>query len=565
MTNKEVARALDETASLIELTGGNAFRARAFSRAARTVRDLETPIEEHAEDGTLTDVDGIGDGLAADIQALLSRGSFDLRDDLLNAVPTGLLDVLRVKGLGTKKVRTLWQELDITSLDELEHAAQAGAVASLDGFGKKTQQNIIENVRLMRRYMKRRRLPEALSAASAVVERLHALPTVQRAEVSGEARRRLETVGQVALIVVTERPQDVRDELADLVENDAPRPVGDDLVLEGTVADGLPLHVRIVPAERFGTAQWLLTGSAEHCAAFEEAYGAPAAFAEEADLYASAGVQAIPPELREGHGELEAAADDALPTLITFGDLRGTLHNHSTYSDGTHALRAMAEAAQDMGLEYFGVCDHSQSLSIANGMPPKRVREQQEEIVQLNKTFAEDDRPFRIFSGIESDVLKDGSLDYEDDVLASFDFVVASVHTGFNMTETEATERVIRAVSNPYTTILGHATGRLLLVREGYPLNHSRVIEACAEHNVAIELNANPYRLDMDWRWIREATERGVLISINPDAHATDELANMRWGTEVARKGWLTPDKCLNAKSLDAFAAWLDARQPQQA
>jgi DNA polymerase (family 10) len=317
--------------------------------------------------------------------------------------------------------------------------------------------------------------------------------------------------------------------------------------------------------DRFGTDWWLRTGSAEHVAAVRDHASISGnatllddPVAHEAALYEAAGLPAIPPELREGRGEVDAATSGALPSLLTTGELRGSLHNHSTYSDGAHSLRDMAETARDMGLSYFGICDHSQSLQVADGMTPDEVREQQVEIRTLNEEFATRDRPFRIFSGIESDILKDGSLDYEEDVLESFDFVVASVHTGFNMTESEATERVVRAVENPHTRILGHPTGRLLLVREGYPLDHERVIDACAEHEVAIELNANPYRLDLDWRYIRRATEAGVLISINPDAHATGELEYVRWGVAVARKGWLTAANCLNAKSLTEFTEWID-------
>ena len=265
--------------------------------------------------------------------------------------------------------------------------------------------------------------------------------------------------------------------------------------------------------------------------------------------------------MREDDGELDAAADDTLPQLITVGDLRGTLHNHSTYSDGAHTLRQMAEAARAMGLEYFGVCDHSRSLQIANGLSIERLREQAEEVRALNAAFAADGGPpFRIFHGSECDILRDGSLDYPDDVLAELDFVVASIHSHFNMTEDEATERLIRAAEHPHVAILGHLTGRLLLSREGYPVDHSRVIAACAAHGVAIEVNANPYRLDIDWRYVREATAQGVPIAINPDAHAIDGLEDVQWGVAVARKGWLTPAQCLNAKSADDFAAWLSAR-----
>lgn len=563
MTNKEIARALNETAQLIELTGGNPYRARALGLAARTLRGLEEPAAERLADGSLTDIDGIGDGLAAQITELLSRGSFELRDELLNAVPAGLLDVLRVKGLGTKKVRTLWDELGITTLDELEDAASAGTIEQLDGFGAKTQSKILRNVKLLRQYSTRRRFADVYHDIQPLLSALRARGAVEQSALTGALRRRMETVDTATLIVASGDLEAVQHALAEHDietslhegDSDAPR-------LDGTLPDGLPLHVWVAPPERFGTAQWRTTGSAAHCDAFIAAHGAPDDYADEARVYEAAGLPFIEPELREDQSELDAATNDALPALITEDDLHGSLHNHSTYSDGAHSLRQMAEAARGMGLSYFGICDHSQSLTIADGLPPERVRQQQTEIETLNEEFAaHDGAPFRIFSGIESDILKDGSLDYSDDVLASFDFVVASLHSGFNMSTDEATERLIRAIENPHTTMLGHATGRLLLVREGYTIDHERVIEACAEHNVAIELNANPHRLDMDWRWIRTATEQGVLISINPDAHATDELHNVRWGVEVARKGWLTAAQCLNAKSLDDFADWLDARR----
>ena len=566
MTNKDIARALNETAQLIELTGGNPYRARALSSAARTLRGLDESVADRVANNTLTDIDGIGDGLAAQIEELLSRGSFELRDELLNAVPAGLLDVLRVKGLGTKKVRALWDELGVTTLDELETAADAGAIQQLDGFGAKTQSKILRNVKLLRQYNTRRRFADVYRDVQPLLSALRASDAVEQAALTGALRRRLETVDTATLIVAADDPDAMQQTLADQDIEASLHDDGTTPRLDGTLPDGLPLHVWVTPPDRFGTAQWRTTGSDAHCEAFVEAFGEPDAHADEVSIYEAAGLPFIEPELREGQDELDAAANDALPALITEADLHGSLHNHSTYSDGAHSLRQMAEAARSMGLSYFGICDHSQSLTIADGLPPERVREQQADIEALNEEFAADDgAPFRIFSGIESDILKDGSLDYSDDVLASFDFVVASVHSGFNMTTDEATERLIRAIENPHTTILGHATGRLLLVREGYTIDHERVIAACAAHDVAIELNANPHRLDMDWRWLRTATEQGVLIAINPDAHATDELQNVRWGVEVARKGWLTAAQCLNAKSLDDFADWLDARRVQHA
>jgi DNA polymerase (family 10) len=564
MTNRDLARRLRETASLIELTGGNAFRARAFERAAGVIADLEEPAPQRLVDDTLTDLDGIGDGMAGHVGEMLAGpgDSFPQRDELLGEVPTGLLEMLRVQGLGTKKARRLWQELGVTSLDELEAAATAGRIQELSGFGEKTQANLLSGARRLKTYRTRRRLSDALAQAVPMLEALRTAEGIERAEAAGALRRHCETATRVALIA-TGVPRAAEDALAPWLSSEAgfEGPArGDQLAFEGTFADGFPFAVRLVPPERFGTDWWLMTGSEAHCAAFQEEHGVAEPHASETALYEAAGLPFIPPELREGRGELEAASEGALPALVEAGDLRGVLHNHSTYSDGSHTLREMAEAARARGLSYFGICDHSQSLRVAGGLSPKAVREQQREIEALNEDFSENgEAPFRVFSGIESDILKDGALDYEEDMLASFDFVVGSVHQGLSMTEAEATERIVRAIEHPHLRILGHATGRQLLSREGYPLRIERVIEACARHDVAIEFNANPRRLDLDWRHLRAATEAGVLISINPDAHATDELDYMtRFGVPVARKGGLTAPQCLNAKSLDAFTAWIE-------
>jgi len=561
MTNQDIARALGETADLIELTGGNPYRANAFNRAARALRSLDRPAADLLDDGSLTDVGGVGDAMAEHIEDLIQTGSFEQHDELQSAVPPGLLDMLRVKGLGTSRVRTIWKDLDVTSLDELEQAAMADRITTLDGFGAKTQENVLENVRLLRRYDARRRYADAVSDVRPLLDALQAHPDVSRVELTGPMRRRLETVEQADLIVVAPAstlPSLLEDHLDELVEADDSETPAEEWT--GRLPSGLPVAVTRTDADGFGSAWWRTTGSEDHVAAVEAHGGTVEATRDEADLYAAAGLSFVPPELREGRGEIDAAAQDALPPLLTQDDLQGSLHNHSTYSDGAHSLRQMAEAARNLGLSYFGISDHSQSLRVADGLTPEEVQKQQREIQTLNEEYAADGTDFRIFSGIESDILKDGSLDYDDEILASFDFIVASIHTGFSMTEDEATERIARAVANPHTRILGHPTGRLLLVREGYSIDHGRVIEACAEHDVAIELNANPYRLDIDWRWVHDAVDAGVLISINPDAHATGELENVRWGVEVARKGWLTPDLCLNAKSLDDFAAWIDRR-----
>jgi DNA polymerase (family 10) len=556
MSNDDIAAVLEETADLIELTDGNPYRARAFRRASRSLSDLDEAVTARLETDSLTEIGGIGEGMADHVADIAQSGTFALHDELLNAIPPGLLDVLRVNGLGTKRTRRLWQELGITSLDELEDAAESDRITGLDGFGDKTQQNILENVRRLRSYESKWRYAEAWSAVQPLLRTLRQHDATDRAEPTGALRRALETVEQVDLLVSTEQPDVIADWCRDTLPSAVERTDGG---LASSLPEGIPLQIHLASPGRFGTAWWHTTGSPEHCAALQDAAGAPEAHDTESALFTAADCSFIPPELREDRGEIPAAAEGTLPSLITTEDLRGSLHNHSTYSDGADSLREMAEAARQKGFTYFGICDHSQSLQIASGLSPEEVQQQQNEIEQINREYAENDIDFRVFRGIESDILRDGSLDYEERVLSSFEFVVASVHTGFSMTEGEATERVLQAVRNPHTRILGHPTGRLLLSREGYPLDHERVLAACADEGVAIELNANPYRLDLDWRWVRHATDQGVLISINPDAHATDQLDYVRWGVAVARKGWLTADQCLNAKSRSAFADWLSS------
>ena len=649
MTNKRIARLLKETGSLIELTGGNEFRARAFANAARTLERTPEPVVDIIERGELTQVRGIGRGLADQIIELVETGTFALRDELIGSIPPGVLEILRLKGIGAKKARTIWKDLNITSITELEEAANIGRVAELPGFGPKSQESVLKAIHAYHKYSSVRRYAGVVIEVTPILEKLRETPGVLRAEFSGDLRRKMETVTS-ADILCTGDPETIAPALeaaldveAD-IENDvitltkklpdglslnvkAVPPAkfgsvwwedtgseahlarvrehfgdvddaadeddvferfgiafiapelreGDDeleaaldveadiendvITLTKKLPDGLSLNVKAVPPAKFGSVWWEDTGSEAHLARVREHFGDVDDAADEDDVFERFGIAFIAPELREGDDELEAAETGTLPDLLDLDDLRGSIHNHSTYSDGAHSLREMAEAARAMGLEYFGIADHSRSLVIANGLSIERVEEQHEEIKALNAEFADGGSAFRIFAGIESDILIDGALDYPDEVLASFDYVVASVHSGFNMTKEEATARIITAVENPYTSVLGHMTGRLLLTRDGYPVDHLRIIEACAANNVSIELNANPHRLDMDWRWIREATERGVLISINPDAHSIDELHNVRWGVAAARKGWLTADQCLNAMDINRFSAWLASRR----
>ncbi len=556
-TNKEIARLLKETAALIEITGGNVFRARAFASAGRAIGRLEKEVTTLVADDSLEELPGIGSGLAAQIGEILERGSFDLYEELLGAIPPGLPGILRIKGLGAKKVRRLWQELGIASVEELEQAATSGRLADLSGFGPKMQAAILENIRLLKQYEGRRRYDQALAEALHCLEAIRSIDKIREAHLAGGLRRSLDTVDRIVLVAMASVPEQACHALAGwwtTSEKDA----DEEHILLTALPDGFPLHIHVTTPERYGATLWKATGSPAHVAAVRNRCELPDKVSSEHALFEAAGIPFIDPTIRENTGEVEAAAQNELPDLIEYEDIRGTLHNHSTWSDGIHTLQQMIDAAYARGYSYYGVCDHSRSLVIANGLSIERVHEQQKEIRELNKAYGND---FRIFSGTECDILADGSLDYPDDVLAAFDLVVAAIHTRFEMSEKEATERLIRAIENPYTMILAHPTGRLLLRRKGYPIHHEKIIDACAANGVALELNANPFRFDLDWRWIRHATDRGVLISINPDAHAIDQLDYMKPGISIARKGWLTPEQCLNAKSLDEFSSWLDRKR----
>jgi len=556
MTNKAIAKPLKETSALIELTGGNPFRSRAFASAARTIERLEEPVAELLARGELTGIKGIGKGLASQIEEILAYGSFEVRDDLLGALPPGLLDVLSVKGLGAKKVRALWQQLGVQSLDDLEAAARTGRIAELDGFGAKSQDSIIENVALLRSFEGRRRGADARLQAEHVADGLKTQGYGQ-VQIAGEVARGLNEVATISLVAVSADDMEPQVEGVPLTRSDR----DSETLWSGAFADGLSLNILVCTEEQAGRALLEQTGPDGFVEGIAESIGHSAA-ATEKELFESAGLPWIAPELRDLPDAAHRLDTLAGWTLVTDADLKGVLHNHSTYSDGAHTLREMSEAVRERGYGYFGICDHSQSLKVANGMTADTVARQQEEIRALNAEFASDGgAPFRVFSGVESDILQDGSLDYPDDVLASFDFIVASVHVGFNMTEAEATDRIVKAVSHPSTSILGHPTGRLILKREGYPVNHEAILQACAEYNVAVELNANPYRLDLDWRWVERARELGVPVSINPDAHSIDQIDLMKWGVVAARKGGLTASECLNAMDAGSFAAWLAARK----
>ncbi len=557
MTNKAIAQQLKLAGSLVELTGGNPFKARAYASSARALETLEQPAADLAKAGTLVNAQGIGKSIANDIVELLETGEISSSTEMLATIPPGLLDVLKVKGLGPKKVRTLWQELDITSLDDLEGAALAGRIATLSGFGKKTAENVLSSIEQLQAYAGKAHYGQVYDDIVKLISALEDSDGIDKVEATGAFRRQLDVVEIVELVVVGEG-ESIRRALS---SSGCTVDDSNDETISGQTSFGLPIALHIASEAEFGNALWTTTGSGAHVEAFIDRFGSPEETDDEEMIYDLAGLRDIPPALRENMGELDVAEEDLLPELITLEDLRGTLHNHTTYSDGAHTLREMTGAARAMGLEYFGVCDHSRSLQVAHGLPIEKLMEQLDAIAKLNDEYANDGGPpFRIFSGTECDVLADGSMDYPDDVLEKLDVVVASIHTNFGLPEAKQTERMLNAAMNPHVDILGHLTGRLLLKRDGYPINHEAVISACAENNTCIEVNANPWRLDLDWRWIRRATDAGIPIAINPDAHSMEQLKLVRWGVMVAQKGWLTAEQCLNCKSADDLAAWLHGR-----
>ncbi|MFC7667789.1 helix-hairpin-helix domain-containing protein [Hymenobacter humi] len=555
----------------MELHDENPFKIRAIEGTANALDALSFPVSEIERSG-LPDRTGLSKTAAAKVAELLDTGTFPELRHLLEITPPGVVEMLNIKGIGPKKIRALWRDLGIESAEQLREAAEKDLVSKLKGFGKKTQDSILEALEFAGQSKGKLLYPQAESLAEQLCQQLRDGLKIEKVAVAGEIRRRLETVETVRLVAATDRPAQAHLLLNSLDGLTANPHRSGPFAWRGTATEsGVQVEVLLTTAEAFTTELFLNSAAEEHLneplpGVQGHGGGAPATlrqwarretFQQEEALYEKAGLQYIVPELREGLGEIELAAEQKLPRLLEDSDLRGSLHNHSTYSDGNHSLREMATFLRDHNYEYLGICDHSQAAHYANGLGVERVRQQHQEIDKLNAELA----PFRIFKGIESDILSDGSLDYPSDVLASFDFIVASVHSNLKMDERKATERLLRAIENPYTTMLGHPTGRLLLRRQGYPIDYKAVIDACTKHQVIIEINSNPWRLDLDWRWVRYAHDQGVMLSINPDAHHTDGYADMRYGVLMGRKGFLTKEMTFNAKSVDEAAAYFEKRK----
>ncbi len=547
----------------MELHEVNAFKIRSYTSAIYSIDQGNISLENLTKE-ELQKINGIGKSIAEVIVQLQETGTHKYLDELLAETPKGLLEVLEIKGLGPKKIKVLWKELNITSVHELLEACQAGEVAKIKGFGAKTQESIIQSLEFIASNKGKWHYADVESDVETLQSEFEQLFGKDNIAITGEYARKSEIIEKAEWIICTDNRNTVFqkinaiDSLEQCKKNSSP------FTWRGKLKEK-ELEITIFATEQssFVKEQLLRTPSNAHLMApvdAEQRLGSffkSKTFSSQQEAYKEAGFAYILPELREGQFEIELAKANKLPTLLEETDLKGILHNHSTYSDGKHSLREMAEYCKELGYEYLGISDHSRTASYAGGLSIEQVEEQQKEIKKLNEELA----PFKIFSGIESDILLDGSLDYPDDILASFDFIVSSIHSSLNMNRKKATDRLIKAIENPYTTILGHPTGRLLLRREGYPIDHKAIIDACAENQVVIEINANPWRLDLDWRWVHYALEQGVKLSINPDAHEKAGYAHMKYGVLVGRKGGLSKEMTFNALSLEEIDRYFKERK----
>ena len=573
MTKNEIADVLNEIAVLLDLKGENPFKIRAYQSGARVLESLEEDLGKIIAEDRLGSIKGIGEALVKKITELYTTGKLKFYDELIASVAPGLVEMLEIPGLGPKKIKALASKLGIDSIAALTKACEEGRVAELDGFGEKTQEKLLAGIKNREAYGKRHLWWDAFAVAGPILEGLRALPQVARAEHAGSLRRKLETVGDLDFIVAA-------GEVGPVVDWFVSRHGVKEITARGETKasvryeSGLQADLRIVPEEQFAFALHHFTGSKDHNVQMRQRalarglsmseWGLVPAEGEgtakdkasrhaglhatsEEQIFSALGLRFVPPELREGLGEIEEAEKNDLPHLIELHDLHGAFHNHTTASDGRSTLNEMVAAAEALGWEYLGIADHSKSSYQANGLSEERLAKQIEDIHTLNTSGR-----FRthVFTGTECDILTDGRLDFDDSTLARLDYVVTSVHNALTQDEATMTARIIRAVENPHTTMLGHMTGRLLLRREGCRVNTGKIIDAAIANNVIIELNANPSRLDMDWRYWRRAAERGLLCAINPDAHETAGLRFVVAGVNVARKGWLTKRNILNTRPL---------------
>lgn len=571
MDKDQVAEILIEIGILLELKGENPFKTRAYANAARTLEALREPLDRIIAEERLGEIKGIGEALQQKITELVTTGKLAYYDDLKASIPPGLFEMLQIPGVGPKKVKALHDRLGIKTVAELEAACKAGKVAELDGFGEKTQAKICEGINFRRNYASRHLLIDALKASEPILDSLRQHPDVIRCSTAGSLRRYKEVVGDIDFLVSSKKPADIIEAFTTepgVLSVSAKGETKATVILEG----GIQADLRVVSDAEFPFALAYFTGSKEHNIIMRQRaiqrglrlneYGLFKSKEEtrdpkllvpcktEEEIFEQLGLAYIPPELREDHGEFEAAEKKQIPRLIEWTELRGSLHNHTNWSDGHNTLEEVADYMRELGCDYWAITDHSKSSFQAHGLEPARLRQQIKDIKKLNQQFADEGVAFRLLAGSEVDILKD-RVDFDDDLLAELDVVVCSLHAGFSQNEADNTKRIIRAAENPYVHMLGHLTGRLLLQREGYKVNQQAVIDACAETGTWIELNANPYRFDMDWRMWQYAKSKGVKCVVNCDAHRNEHAGFLRLGAGIARKGWLEKKDIINTLPLD--------------
>ena len=561
---EKIVTILNQIALILEIKGENAFKIRAYKNGSEIIENYGDDIIQVTKDGKLGELKGIGKALASKIEEIVETGKLTYLDELKLEFPDTFFDLFEISNLGPKKIKKLYDNLQIDSIDKLEAYCKNNEISKISGFGKKSVEAILESISFRKSNSKFFRTGDIAPIAESILEFLRQLPQTSQAEIAGSYRRGKEIVHDIDFIVATKLPVEIINEFTEM-------PEVAQVISKGKTKssvrlnNGLQCDLRAVKNSEFPFALNYFTGSKAHnvkmrSLAIKNGYSLNEyalnsktktnedVINDESDLYKALGLSFIHPALREDQGEVEAAKDASLPNLIQIENLKGTFHNHTTASDGKNSLSEMAEAATDLGLQYLGISDHSKSSVQANGLSDEELLQQVKEIKDFNDR---NNNELTIFSGVECDILKDGSLDYNESVLSQLDYCIASVHSSFSMTENEMTKRVIKAIESPHVTMIGHLTGRLLLLRKPYDINVSKIIDACAKNNTIIEINANPRRLDMDWRWWKKAKDKGVKCSINPDAHKIEHFQYLHFGVKIAQKGWLESSDVVNCLPID--------------
>ncbi|MGC4057736.1 MAG: helix-hairpin-helix domain-containing protein [Chitinophagaceae bacterium] len=554
MTNADIAEFFTMLSRLMDLHGEDAFKAKSYSIAAYHIEQLERDLSAMT-DSDIRDSKGIGASTAAKIREILDTGALTQLTESINRTPTGVLDIMQIKGLGPKKVRTIWKEMGIESVGELEYACNENRLAAFKGFGQKTQEAVLQNISFLRANQGFQLWASVEKTAEAWVQKLRVSFPRSRFELCGAIPRQLEVVSQIEIL--TDLPEHTLPQIWAKAPGISMVPDAEYHTLLVSFGDGINVLFRFVTPEKLYHELFRYNAEPSFLHAFEERFPIPEQLAAEADIFSAHQLQFIPVPMRESASVLDLAVQHALPECVTEKDIRGLIHCHSRWSDGQETIETMAQHAIGKGWEYMVITDHSQSAYYAGGLKPADVAAQHQEVDALNAGL---DGRFRIYKSIESDILNDGSLDYEPAVLQTFDLVIASIHSNLKMSPEKAMQRLLTAIQNPYTNIMGHLTGRLLLSREGYPVDHKMIIDACADYDVAIEINAHPRRLDLDWRWVGYALERGVLLSINPDAHALAGFDDVYYGCKVAQKAGLTKEHNLSSFGRDRLEKFIESQ-----